>query len=61
MKLVNKKIYCPVCRRLVSGKEQVVEGHSQVSCYRCGTLLWSMTASGWKPMWPKGLSKKQAV
>jgi hypothetical protein len=48
MKIVVKKIHCPKCERLVSVREQVGNGVTQLFCMRCGQLLWQWDGIKWR-------------
>ncbi len=48
LKLLVKRVYCPVCHKLVRGREQKVETGEHVSCSRCGRLLWLWNGVTWR-------------
>ena len=61
MKTVMKKIYCPDCRSLVSGREEVGKnGTAQALCVRCGRLLYVWDGIMWKPAPPTDHGERRA-
>jgi len=52
MKIVTKRMQCPKCERLVTGREQAAADKRQVFCTRCGQLLWVSDGIKWRPVKP---------
>ena len=48
MKIVIKKVRCPKCERLVRVREQTHDGVIQLSCIRCGQLIWVWDGIKWR-------------
>ena len=48
MKLSVKKTYCRKCRRLIMGREQATDGHTQLLCPRCGESMWTWNGLRWR-------------
>jgi RNase P subunit RPR2 len=48
MKMMIKKTYCPVDKRLVKGQEQRVNDSIKIVCPRCGTVLWTKEGWSWR-------------
>ncbi len=48
MKIALKRIYCPACRMLVSGKERKLNADLQILCCRCDRHLYTWDGTQWK-------------
>jgi hypothetical protein len=48
MKFVVKREYCPVCRKLVRAREQVIGPETLAICTQCGRHLYSWNGLRWK-------------
>jgi ribosomal protein S27AE len=48
MKLAAKKTYCPNCRRLVKGQEQILDKNLRILCPKCGGVVWVQDVLFWR-------------
>ncbi len=53
MKILTKRMRCPKCEKLVTGREQVTDDTRQVFCNRCGQLLWVSDGIKWLRVKPE--------
>jgi len=58
MKLVVKKTYCPVDKRLVLPQEQKNGETAKLVCPRCGTVLFVKEGWGWRYPRAEAAAKK---
>lgn len=48
MKMIIKKVYCPVDKKLVMPREQQTGEITRLVCPKCGTVLYVKEDWGWR-------------
>ncbi|MBI4286089.1 MAG: hypothetical protein HY670_09385 [Chloroflexi bacterium] len=46
--MATKKIYCAVCQKMVTGKEQKTGSERRILCSRCNTVLRAWNGVAWR-------------